>query len=88
MNLKEAEAMVEKLLPEWSSTVSSNFDGFANLLLDDYDDWARDTLECILEPSEDEFEDTFEAWKLVAERYFKAMCRPVPSFKTADGVTC
>ena len=88
MNLKEAEAMVEKLLPEWSSTVSSNFDGFANLLLDDYDDWARDTLECILEPSEDEFEDTFEAWKLVAERYFKAMCRPVPSFKTVDGVTC
>lgn len=35
MNLKEAEAMVEKLLPEWSSTVSSNFDGFANLLLDE-----------------------------------------------------
>lgn len=88
MNLKEAEAMVEKLLPEWSSTVSSNFDGFANLLLDDYDDWARDTLECVLDPREDEFEDTFEAWKLVAERYFKAMCRPVPSFKTADGVTC
>ena len=88
MNLKEAEAMVEKLLPEWSSTVSSNFDGFANLLLDDYEDWARDTLECVLDPCEDEFEDTFEAWKLVAERYFKAMCRPVPSFKTADGVTC
>ena len=62
MNLKEAEAMVEKLLPEWSSTVSSNFDGFANLLLDDYEDWARDTLECVLDPCEDEFDRTLEEW--------------------------
>lgn len=88
MNLKEAEAMVEKLLPEWSSTVSSNFDGFASLLLDDYEDWARDTLECVLDPCEDEFDRALDAWELVAVRYFTAMCRPVPSFKTADGVTC
>lgn len=88
MNLKEAEAMVEKLLPEWSSTVSSNFDGFASLLLDDYEDWARDTLECVLDPCEDEFDRALDAWELVAVRYFTAMCRIVPSFKTADGVTC
>lgn len=88
MNLKEAEAMVEKLLPEWSSTVSSNFDGFANLLLDDCEDWARDTLKCVLDPCEDDFDRTLDAWELVAVRYFTAMCRPVPSFKTADGVTC
>lgn len=88
MNLKEAEAMVEKLLPEWGSTVSSNFEGFASLLLDDYEDWARDTLECVFDPCEDEFDRTLDAWELVAVRYFTAMCRPVSSFKTADGVTC
>ena len=88
MNLKEAEAMVEKLLPEWGSTVSSNFEGFANLLLDDCEDWARDTLKCVLDPCEDEFDRALDAWELVAVRYFTAMCRPVPSFKTADGVTC
>lgn len=90
MNLKEAEAMVEKLLPEWSSIASSNFAGFAELLVEDYKDWARDTLESIKDSNmtEDEFDRTLEAWNLVAVRYFTAMCRPVPSFKTADGVTC
>lgn len=88
MNLAEAENLVAKLLPEWEEMASSNFAGFAEMLLNDYEDWARDTLECVLMPSEDEFVRTFEAWKLVADRYFKAMCRPVPSFKTADGVTC
>ena len=88
MNLAEAENLVAKLLPEWMDTASSNFAGFAEMLLNDYEDWARDTMECVLMPSEDEFVRTFEAWKLVADRYFKAMCRPVPSFKTADGVTC
>lgn len=88
MNLAEAENLVAKLLPEWMDTASSNFAGFAEMLLNDYEDWARDTMECVLMPSEDEFVRTFEAWKLVAARYFNAMCRPVPSFKTADGVTC
>ena len=88
MNLAEAENLVAKLLPEWMDTASSNFAGFAEMLLNDYEDWARDTMECVLMPSEDEFVRTFEAWKLVADRYFKAMCRHVPSFKTADGVTC
>lgn len=88
MNLAEAENLVAKLLPEWMDTASSNFAGFAEMLLNDYEDWARDTMECVLMPSEDEFVRIFEAWKLVVDRYFKAMCRPVPSFKTADGVTC
>lgn len=90
MNLKEAEAMVEKNLPIWNSIASSNFAGFAELLVEDYRDWARDTLESINDSSmtEDEFDRTLEAWELVAVRYLTAMCRPVPSFKTADGVTC
>lgn len=90
MNLKEAEALVEKNLPIWNSIASSNFAGFAELLVEDYKDWARDTLESINDSSmtEDEFDRTLEAWELVAVRYLTAMCRPVPSFKTADGVTC
>lgn len=90
MNLKEAEALVEKNLPIWNSVASSNFAGFAELLVEDYKDWARDTLESIIDSSmtEDEFDRTIEAWELVAVRYLTAMCRPVPSFKTADGVTC
>ena len=90
MNLEEAEAMVEKNLPIWNSIASSNFAGFAELLVEDYRDWARDTLETINDSSmtEDEFDRTLEAWELVAVRYLTAMCRPVPSFKTADGVTC
>lgn len=90
MNLKEAEALVEKNLPIWNSIASSNFAGFAELLVEDYRDWARDTLESINDSSmtEDEFDRTLEAWELVAVRYLTAMCRPVPSFKTADGVTC
>lgn len=90
MNLKEAEAMVEKNLPIWNSIASSNFAGFAELLVEDCKDWARDTLESINDSSmtEDEFDRTLEAWELVAVHYFTAMCRPVPSFKTADGVTC
>lgn len=90
MNLKEAEALVEKNLPIWNSVASSNFAGFAELLVEDYKDWARDTLVSIIDSSmtEDEYDRTIEAWELVAVRYLTAMCRPVPSFKTADGVTC
>lgn len=92
MNLKEAEALVEKNFPEWAETASSNFEGFAQMLLDDYTEWAHDNLEMEMMPEgecqDDDLDYTFEAWKLVAGRYFKAMCRPVLSFKTADGVTC
>lgn len=87
MTLAEAEALVAKNLPEWEDTASSNFAGFAELLVDDYRDWAIDTLAERVQ-DEDKEEQALEAWKLVAARYFKAMCRPVPSFKTADGVTC
>ena len=79
MNLAEAENLVAKLLPEWMDTASSNFAGFAEMLLNDYEDWARDTMECVLMPSEDEFVRTFEAWKLVADaisRPCAALCRP------------
>lgn len=87
MNLKEAEALVAKHLPEWDSTASSNFEGFASVLTEDYELWAHETL-CDRIQDEDELFRTLEAWKLIAPRYFKAMCRPVKSFKTADGVTC
>lgn len=53
MNLAEAENLVAKLLPEWMDTASSNFAGFAEMLLNDYEDWARDTMECVLMPSEE-----------------------------------
>ena len=65
MNLKEAEALVEKNLPIWNSIASSNFAGFAELLVEDYKDWAHDTLESIMDSSmtEDEFDRTLEAWE-------------------------
>lgn len=90
MNLKEAEILVAKNLPEWAETASSNFEGFAQMLVEDYKDWAHDTQESTMgaDRTEEEYERTLEAWQLVAARYFKAMCRPVKSFKTADGVTC
>lgn len=90
MNLKEAEALVARNLPEWAETASSNFEGFAQMLVEDYEDWAHDTLEYGMgaDMTDEERERTLEAFEQVSAHYFKAMCRPVPSFKTADGVTC
>ena len=90
MNRKEAEALVEKNLPEWEEMASSNFEGFAQMLVEDYEDWAHDTLESTkgADMTEEECARTLEAYEQVSARYFNAMCRPVSSFKTADGVTC
>lgn len=90
MNLKEAEALVEKNLPIWNSVASSNYEGFAQMLVEDYEDWAHDILESTkgADMTEEECARTLEAYEQVSARYFNAMCRPVPSFKTADGVTC
>lgn len=90
MNRKEAEALVEKNLPEWEEMASSNYEGFAQMLVEDYEDWAHDTLESTkgADMTEEECARTLEAYEQVSARYFNAMCRPVPSFKTADGVTC
>lgn len=93
MNRKEAEALVAKNLPEWAETASSNFEGFAQMLVEDYKNWAHDTLESTM--GADLTEEEYDALSKLSSKCqpiismpCAALCRPVPSFKTADGVTC
>lgn len=87
MSIRDAEALVRKNLPDWKKYHYGDTLTFAESLFCTYRDWAHDTL-ATTELDEEQFERTLEAWEIVAERYFNAMCKQPKCFETADGVTC